>query len=44
MQIHNAVDAIVFMLQGNELDDGAKIVAEVKIAGGLYPREYPLPG
>ena len=35
VQIDNAVDAVVFLLQGNELDDGAEIIAQMQIAARL---------
>ena len=42
MQIDDAVDAVVALLQGDELDDGSEIVAEVQVAGWLHAREHPL--
>ena len=39
MQIHNAVDAVVGVLEFDEVDDGAEIVAEVQIARRLDARK-----
>ena len=36
MQIDDAIDAVVAVLQLDEALDGAEIVAEVQIAGGLH--------
>jgi hypothetical protein len=35
VQVDDAVDAVVLLLQGNELADGAEIVAEMEIARRL---------
>ena len=40
MQIDDAVDAIVAILQLNEFDNGAEIIAEMQITGRLYPGKY----
>jgi hypothetical protein len=36
VQIDHAIDAIVAILQLDEALDGAEIIAEMQIAGGLY--------
>src|SRR5262249_41497500 len=41
MQIDDAVDAIVAILQLNEFDNGAEVIAEMQITGRLYPGKYP---
>src|SRR5690606_18061204 len=43
MQVDDAVDAVVGVLQGDELADGAEIIAEMEISGGLDAREDELP-
>ena len=44
VHIHDAVDAAMRLLQGHELGDGAKVVAEMEIAGRLDAGENALFG
>ena len=39
VQIDDAINAVVAVLQLDEALDGAEIVAEVQVAGGLHPRK-----
>jgi hypothetical protein len=39
MQVHHAVDAVVGVLEFDEVDDSAEIVAEVQIARRLDARK-----
>jgi hypothetical protein len=39
MQVDDAIDAVVVLLQRHELSDGAEIIAEMEIAGGLDARK-----
>ena len=39
VHVDDAVDAVVVFLQGDELSDSAKIVAEMEVAGRLYAGE-----
>ena len=41
VQIDDAVDALVVVLQVGEVTDGAEVVAKVQPAGGLNPGENP---
>ena len=40
VQVDHAIDAVVGLLQLDEFDDGAEIIAEVQVAGRLHPREH----
>ncbi len=42
VHVDDAIDAIVLVLQRDELHDGAEIVAQVKIAGRLHAGEDPV--
>ncbi len=42
VQVDDAIDAVVALLQRDELDDGAEIVAEMQIAGRLNPGKHQL--
>ena len=42
VQIDDAINAVVAVLQFDEALDGAEIVAEMQVAGGLHPRKNPL--
>jgi hypothetical protein len=41
VEIDDAVEALMIGLERHELGDGAEIVAEMKIAGGLDARKHP---
>src|SRR5579862_2330250 len=40
VQIDHAIDALVAALQLDEAFDGAEVVAEMQVAGGLHPGEH----
>ena len=40
VQVDHAIDAVVAVLQLDELDDGAEVIAEVQVAGRLHPGEH----
>src|SRR5215475_5309078 len=45
VQIHDAVERVVAVLEGHPVSHGTEIVAEVEgVGGGLYPGEHPGPG
>jgi hypothetical protein len=39
MQINHAVDALMVILQADKVSDGAEIIAEMEVTGGLNARE-----
>src|SRR5262249_13322603 len=42
VQVDHAIDAVVPVLQRDELRDGAEIIAEVQVAGRLHAGKHPL--
>jgi hypothetical protein len=42
VQIHHAVDAVKILLQRHEIADGAQIIPEMQVTGGLNPRKDAL--
>src|SRR5262249_12041487 len=42
VQVDHAIDAVVLVLQRDELRDGAEIIAEVQVAGRLHAGKHPL--
>src|SRR5215470_14369753 len=40
VHVHDAVDAVIAILQRDELGDRAEIIAEMQVAGRLYTRKY----
>ena len=42
MHVHDAIDAVVVFLHGDEALDGPEIIPEMEIAGGLNAREHQL--
>jgi hypothetical protein len=43
VHVHDAVDAVIAILQRDELGDRAEIIAEMQVARGLYTRKYAFP-
>ena len=41
VHVHDAVQAVVFVLQSHPIADGAHVGAEGQLAAGLYAAEYP---
>jgi hypothetical protein len=42
MHVHHAIQAFGLLLQIDELDDRAKVIAEMQVSGGLNARKYAL--
>ena len=42
VHVDHAIDAVVALLQRDELHDGAEIVAEMQVAARLHPGKHPL--
>src|SRR5260221_415346 len=42
VQVDHAIDAVVLVLQRDELRDGAEIIAEMQVAGRLHAGKHPL--
>jgi hypothetical protein len=42
VQVDHAIDAVVLVLQCDELRDGAEIIAEMQVAGRLHAGKHPL--